>query len=117
MTAHDFDHLNPAVGTGGRARTLDHLCHVSQCRVKAERVIRSCQIFIDRLGNTHYRYALLRETRRNAKCIFTAASNDSIKTEPLDVSDRLGRLVDSLSQLVRCLERVGARRAQVSAPI
>src|SRR5882672_2706808 len=117
MSAHDFDHLNPAVRTSRGSRTLDHLCHVSQRRVKPECVIRSCQIFIDCLGNTDYRNALLRQTRGNAEGILAAARDDGVKTELLDVGDHFGRLVDSLPQHVGCLKWVCARRAEVSAAI
>jgi len=52
VTSHDFDHLYPAVRTGGCARALNDLSDVPQCRVEAERVISA----LERLCRSSWEY-------------------------------------------------------------
>src|SRR6185295_1049580 len=79
MSPHHFDDLYPTMRSCRRARSFKHFRDVTERRIESECVIRSREILIDRLGNTDYAHALLRETCSNTECVFTAARNESVK--------------------------------------
>src|ERR1700738_2810660 len=94
VSAHHFNHLDPAVGPGGRARALDYLSYIAQRSIETERVISAGEILIDRLRNPDDAHAFLRQLFCDAKCIFSSANHYCIQVQFSDVLNYLIRSIN-----------------------
>src|SRR6185369_1475407 len=117
VPSHHLDDLYPTMRSGGCARTLDDLGDVSQSRVETERVVRAREIFVDGLRHADDAHASVSQRCRDPERVFTAANNERLEFQPLDVVEHFLRAIEHLALLAQLLERIGARGAEVRAAV
>src|SRR5215210_3546072 len=93
MSSHHFHNLHPAMRSRRSSRTFNHFGDVSERSIEAQRVVGSREIFVDGLRHAHDRNSSLGEDSGNSQRVFTAARDERIEPESLDILDDLMRSI------------------------
>src|SRR5688572_24210950 len=117
VPAHHFNNLHPTVRTRRCTRTLDHFRNIAQRSVKPECVVSEREILVDRLRHANDANSALGQLRSHTHRVFTAANNECLEFQPLDILDDLLRTILHRAFCAHLLERIRARRAEIRATI
>src|SRR6266536_258241 len=109
MTSHHFDDLHPAMRSSRSAGSLNHFRYITQRRIKAQGVISSCQVLVDRLWDANNTHSLLRELCRYAERVLAAADHDSVKPKFFNVLNYFSGPIVRLSGFRHLFEGISAR--------
>src|SRR6185295_8172471 len=117
VPAHHFDNLYPTMRSSDLARTFDYFRNIPERGVEAECVVSARKIFVDGFRHADDRDSSFRQYGCHTERVFTAANDERIQIQMLDVLDHFMRAILCFTFCVYLFERISARRAEIGATI